>query len=632
MLNLMRKHAGSWMIKVMLFAISVVFVFWGVGSIRTRKATEVANINGAIITQQVYQEAYNRLVDNYRRIYGAQYNEELLKMLHPNELALDQLINNILMMQEAARLKIEVSDDELAQSIRQIPAFQYNGVFDIGRYNQLLAQNNMSVEQFEKEQSDQIVIQKLRAAVLSGVTVTENEARQWYKWSEAQINLEYVLFPPTRYQDINPSQGDVENFYKDHADAYRTEPRIRVTYLYFNPEAYRSEVHVTDEQVAEYYHDHPDEFKAAKRVQARHILIKVDKEADEKTVAAKKAEAEKIYKMAAAGQNFADLAKKYSEGPSKHQGGELGWFTRDKMVAPFADKAFDMKVGEVSEPVRTRFGWHIIKVEKIQEAATTSLEAASEKIRVKLTDEKAKGLALEKAQAVYDSVFDGDDLAAAGRAHQVPVATTDFFTSKGPDEKGIGQPQKFASVAFGLEKMAISEVQDLGNGFYILQTTQRMDAKVPPLEEVADRVKAGLIKSRQDAQAKADAQAFLAKVQKGDDFAKVCEEFKVVPLETGFFGRQAAIPQIGFKPQIQKEAFQLTMAKPLMHNVVQGSQGWYVLRLRSRQGPDDAGFAKEKDAIVKRLTEQKRQSTFQSWIEDLRSKGKIEIHKEMIKL
>jgi peptidyl-prolyl cis-trans isomerase D len=389
MLNLMRKHAGSLIIKIILFAIVVVFVLWGVGSVRSRKATQVAEINGEIITQQAYQQAYYRLVENYRRIYGDQYNDDLVKMLRPNEMALDQLINQVLMMQEADRLNIQIGEQELAEAIRAIPAFQNNGAFDYQRYNLLLSQNNLTPDQFEKERAEEIIAEKLRAVVLNGVTVTEDEARQWYDWFNAQVNLEYVLFAPTSYTDIQPAQDEVQAYFKEHADTYRSEPRIKVTYLHFHPDSYKSEVSIAAEQIAEYYSSHPNEFKTDKRVKARHILIKVDEGADEKTVEAKKAEAMKIYDMATAGQDFAELARKFSEGPSKDQGGELGWFTRDKMVEPFADKAFSMKSGEFSEPVRTRFGWHIINVEQTEEASSTSLESASEGIRLKLADDRA---------------------------------------------------------------------------------------------------------------------------------------------------------------------------------------------------------------------------------------------------
>ena len=144
MLSLMRKNAGSWLIKIVLFAIVIVFVFWGVGSMRSRNKTEVAEVNGEAIPVEVYRQAYNRMMDDLRRAYGGQVDDHFLKMLKPGQMALDRLVNRILLSQEAERLKIEVGSDELAQAIYSMPVFQINGAFNKGRYLQVLEQNDLS--------------------------------------------------------------------------------------------------------------------------------------------------------------------------------------------------------------------------------------------------------------------------------------------------------------------------------------------------------------------------------------------------------------------------------------------------------------------------------------------------------
>ena len=261
------------------------------------------------------------------------------------------------------------------------------------------------------------------------------------------------------------------------------------------------------------------------------------------------------------------------------------------------------------------------------------MEAASASIRQKLIDEKSRELAHSKAEEVYDSVYDGDDLDAAGRSHQVPAQTTDFFSAtKGPEEKQIGQPMKFAQVAFGLEKMAISEIQDLGNGYYLLQVTDRQEAVVPELEQVAARVKEDLVKALQDQKAQADAQDFLKSVREGQSFAEAAASRKLELKETGFFTRSGAIPLIGYEPEIQQNAFELTMEKPLPESAVKGREGWFVLRLKDRESPDDAGFDKDRASIMKQLTEQKKQEAFGNWLNDLKSRSKIEIFRDLTKM
>ena len=631
MLNLMRKHAGSWMIKIILFAIVVVFVFWGVGSMRSRQATQVAEINGEVITLDVYRQAYYQLLDNYRRIYGDQLNDDMLKLLRPNEMALEQLIQRALMLQEADRLNIDVGEQELASVIRQVPAFQNNGAFNYQLYRRVLAQNNLTVEQFESDRSKEMRMERLRSIILSGVVVSDDELRQWYDWSKAKVDLDYVLFPASRYTDISPAEAQIKEYFEANQKNYLTEPKVKARYIKFDPAVFESQVKVSDESIADYYRSNPDEFKTAKRVKASHILIKVDADADEETVAAKKREAQAIYELAkAAGADFAELARKYSQGPSKDQGGQLGWFTKDRMVKPFADEAFAMTPGEISEPVRTQFGWHIIKVEQVEESATRSLESATPSIREKISLEKSRAIALDKAEEVYNSVFDGDNLADAAKVHDMTEATTDFFTADNPVLKGIPDAQRFSQVAFGLDEMAISQIQDFSDAYYIIQVIERRAAAVPEYEQVKNRVKDDLIKERQDDQARKDAQAFLADAQKGGSFADISAKYGVTPEATGLFPRGGSIPKIGFESEISQTAFELSKEKPLPESPLKGRQGWYVVHFRSRQLPEGEGFEKEKATIAKRLEEQKKQAALQSWIADLRARSEVQINQSLI--
>lgn len=630
MLNLMRKHAGSWMIKVILFAITVVFVFWGVGSFTSRNQTQVADVNGEIISLDAYHQAYYQLLDNYRRVYGDQLNDTLLQMLRPGEQALNQLITRILMLQESDRLDIKVDDQELKEAIQAIPAFQNNGVFDYQRYQQLLSFNKMSVEQFEQSQKQDLQIGKLQALVVNGVQISDEEARQWYEWDHAQVNVEYVVFEPKQYKDVVPSQEQIETYYKANTAKYKTEPKVKVRYLHFDPDVYQPNIQVEDEAIAEYYQSHTDDFKTEKTVEARHILFKVNPDSDEAAVQEARAKAINVAKMAKAGQDFAQLAKQYSEGPTRDRGGLLGTFKRNAMVKPFADAAFSMSPGEISDPVRTRFGWHVIKVEKINPATTQSLEEATPKIRKRLIEERARQKALEAAELAYDSVFDGDDLSKASQSDRVPVRLTDFFTPSGPKDKNIGNPQQFATVAFGLEPMAISEIQDWDDGYYLLQVAEKIASTEPELDTVIDRVRKDVTSAQQSERAKADAETLLAELKKGDSLADASRRHTLEPKETGFFKRTGEIASIGFEQRISQVAFELSMEQPVPDQVVEGRKGWYVLRLKERKLPPREEYVKERAATLQRLTEQRRQTVFQSWITDLRARGEVDINQDLV--
>lgn len=630
MLNLMRKHAGSWMIKVILFAIVVVFVFWGVGSFRSRNQTQVADVNGEIISVEAYRQAYYQLLENFRRLYGDQLNDNLLKMLRPGQQALDSLISRILMLQESDRLGIDVDEQELADTIQAIAAFQNNGVFDYQRYQQLLSFNKMTTEQFEQTQQQDLRIGKLQSLITSAVNISDEDARQWYEWNNAEVNLDYVVFEAKKYNDVTPTQQQIEEYFEQNVIRYQTEPQVKVRYLFFDPNAYQEGVQVTDENVAEYYQQNAGEFRTEKTVQARHILFKVDEGSDPAVDEEKKALAAKVAKMAKSGKSFAQLAKQYSEGPTRDRGGFLGTFKRDAMVKPFADTAFSMNAGGISEPVRTQFGWHVIKVEKVNEAGTESLKDATPKIRNKLRMKQMRLKALEAAELVYDSVFDGDDLGDAGKTHQVPVMDTELFTASGFKDKTIGNPKQFAKTAFELDPMAISQIQDWDDGYYLLQVIERVDSKSPKLESVVERVREDVTKELQRDRAKSDAEAMLADINKGTTLAEASRRAAMQVNETGFFKRTGGIGKIGYEPQIAAVAFELSMDQPLADQVVEGRQGWYVLRLKERKLPLREDFVKELKSTRQRLTTQRKQAVFQRWIADLRQRSKIDINQELV--
>ncbi len=624
MLRLMRKKTGSWFIKILLGAIVVVFVFWGVGSFRAQRGGRVALVNGDQITQDEYREAYNNLIEQLRQRFGNNLNEEMIKMLQVRKQALNQLIDNRLLVQEAQRLKFRVSDKELAGAIMAIGAFQNAGVFDNRLYNNVLNRLRMTPEEFEVAQREAMLIEKLRTFITSSVKVSGEEAREWLNWTNASVNIDFVLFDPGSNKNIKPSQEEIKAFFEDHKAKYKTDAMVKVRYLHFDPDTYRSEVTIADEEIKYYYDENQEEFKTPKTVEARHILIKADKDADSETVEKTRKKAFDIMMMAKGGKDFAELAKQYSEGPSRDRGGHLGAFRKEAMVKPFADKAFSMKAGEISEPVRTRFGWHIIKVEKVNEATTLSFDEAEKKIQKKLADERAKYLASDIAEAVSDVSFEGDDLLQAARERNLNVLTTDFFTKKGP-EKGINNPKKFASTAFNLSVMEISDIQDFEDGYYILQVIEKIPEKIPEFEKVRKEVRADLVKERHDAKASKDANAFLSALKSGKSMSTESQNYNLAPTTTGLYKRNDSIPKIGFEREISEAAFKLTNEKKLPEKVIKGKKGYYVIQFRERKMPEFEEFYKEKAAITQRLLQQKKSTTFAALLSQIKSQSDITI-------
>jgi len=629
MLSLMRKHAGTWMIKVILGAIVVVFVFWGVGSYRSRQSGRVAKVNGTIITLDDYRESYNNLIEQVRQSFGNNLNEELIRMLQLRKRAMDQLIDKALMLQAAEKLKLTVSDEELAEFIRNIGAFQTAGVFDSGRYINTLSRNRLTPEDFEVQQREALIIDKLQALITGSIKVSDLEARQWYIWDNTEVDVDYLVVEPQRYKDIKLTDEEIRNYFDQHKDAYQTDPSIKVRYLYFKPEDYAARVTLSEDDIRDYYESNLDEFNVPKTVEARHILIKVDQNANAEQDESARKKAEEIFKLAKEGQDFAELARKYSEGPTKAKGGYLGTFRREEMVKPFSDKAFSMNAGDISEPVRTAFGWHIIKVEKVNPAKTLSLDEAEADIRKKLMADRSKNIAYDEAEAVYDATFESQNLDSIAADRNLKIQTTEFFTQKNPPRE-IKNAARFAATAFNLPINELSAVQDFADGYYLLEVVDKVQPQIPELKTVEQKVRNDLLKEKQDQRARDEANLLLTELKNGQTLASVSQKFKIPVKQTGFFKRNSPIPEIGAESDIARIAFKLSGEHKLAEEIIKGQKGYYVISFRKRQEPPSEGFEKEKAVIRDRLLQQKTIKTVDAWLTRLRSESEISIEEGLL--
>ncbi|MFP4310132.1 MAG: SurA N-terminal domain-containing protein [Desulfococcaceae bacterium] len=516
MLKFMREKAGSWFIKVILGLISLVFIFWGAGSFQSNRMIAVATVNGAPISAEDYRETYNRLVEQYRQQFGQNLDENMLRMLNLERQALDSLVDQSLLRQEAKRLDIRVTDQELVESIRQIPAFQVDGNFDRTAYNRVLGMNRLTPETFETMQRDSLLVDKMRSLVVDGVNVSDAEARTWYRWNEAEVNVEYARFSPDDMTEVTVEEAAVREYYEANVDNYKTEPRVKARYVAFQTEAFEAKAEIAEAEIEAYYNANSDEFNEPATVRARHILFSLDENAEPEVVEEKRKAAEAVMTEAREGADFAELARAHSEGPSAERGGDLGTFTRDRMVAPFAEAAFSMEPGEISDPVRTRFGWHIIKVEAVNEAKTESLEEARDRIVETLKAEQAKRLAEEAAENLVAQVYEGDSLGEVAEMQGLTAEETEFFTrAQGP--KGMAGAAAFSNAAFSLETDQISEPEAFSDGYYVIQVVENEPAEIAPFEDVAAQVRADLLRERREEKAREAAEAFLARLKAGEE-------------------------------------------------------------------------------------------------------------------
>ncbi len=624
MLSLMRKHASSWIIKFLLAAIIVVFIPWGVQQYTSGRSSRVAEVNGSIITLDDYRSTYTNLVEQVRQSFGNNVNDELIQTLGLPKRALDQLIDRALMLQAAEKLSIQVSDDELAQSIGSIGAFQTAGVFDNQRYLSMLSRTQLTPEAFEVQQREAMVINKLQGFISGNIKVSDTEAQQWYKWNNTEVDLDYVLIEPQQIKNIKPTAEEIQSHFEANKEKYKTDPELKIRYLYLNPQNYLDKLKILEEDIADYYESNLDKFRTPQTVQARHILMRVDQNATPEQVKDARQRIVDVLKLARDGQDFAELAAEYSEGPTKSKGGDLGTFRRQDMVKPFSDKAFSMQAGEISEPVRTDFGWHIIKVEKVNPATVQSLDEARTEIEDKLKADRSRNLAYDEAEAVFDATFEGQQFIDIAKERGLKMINTDFFTQKkGP--AGTQNARQLAEAAFKLPLNEVSEIQDLGNGYYLIEALEKRPAQIPELKDVEAEVKKDLIKEKKDAEALRQAQSILTELENDTTLTAAADKLNLKAQTTGLFKRNDSIPGIGYESEIAGAAFKLSDSDAFHKEPIKGQKGVYVIKFKDRKEPSLEGFEKEKSDIKARLLQQKSFKAVETWLNRIKEESEIVI-------
>ncbi|NOY67957.1 MAG: peptidyl-prolyl cis-trans isomerase [Deltaproteobacteria bacterium] len=610
------------MIKILLFIIVIAFVLMGAGTFYAQRNRKLASVNGEPITVEQYQQEYNRLLANIRSQFQGNISDELIEKMNLKKQALDSLTEQVLLKQSADKLGLHVPGKELVAAITQIPSFQHNGVFNQKQYQYVLRQNHLTPKTFESLQKDSMITGRVKTFVGNSVQVSDSEVRQYYNGENAAINIDVVVFDPAEIKDVKATDAEIKADFKAHGEDYKTEPEIKTRYVRFAPESYLSEVTVTDDGVNLYYSEHPDEFNAPETVTARHILLKLDNKADDALVAKRKKEAESIAEKAKGGEDFEKLAKAFSEGPSKDKGGFLGTFKRGDMVKPFSDAAFSMKPGEISDPVRTRFGWHIIKVEKHEDASVKPLDKVADTIRKKLALEKAKNIAYEKAEAAYDVSYDGDDLVKNAKPLGFTIKETGLFAeTKGPS--GIADARAFAKAAFSLEKMEISDVREIGGAYYLIQVVEKAAPEIPDLKDVKDRVTADVLAKKRIDAAKQAAKDFLKAAKAANEMAGPAEKAGLQIETTGFFKKKDPIPTIGRNSEIADAAFKLGENRRFPDAEIKSRGKFYVIGYKGAKLPDDKAFETEREKAKKSLVSRKQTRRVEQWIAGLKKRAEI---------
>ncbi len=636
MLRVLREHATSWMLRGILILVAVTFISWGGYSlIREKNRDYAANVNGENIGFREYIDAYQGMIKQYREALGPAFSDKLAEELHLKDKVLDDLISRKLIIQEAKKLGISVSDEELRQIIETVPAFQVNGQFDARIYDRFLRLNRMTSDEFERSERERLLLSKVVNLIrLNGGKVSEEEVLDAYVFSNERINVNFVKISPEAFKgEITANDIDIKNYYEKHQEDFRIPAFIQLQYLLFRSSDYEGKTTVTPEEVLRTYNLQKESFKTPKRLKVREILIKTTPQDSAEVVETKRKKAEEVLQKVKQTKDFGLLAKQYSESPNASKGGEIGWIQKGTLDEPTEAALFALKAGETTAVLRRPTGFSIFKMDEVQEEKQKTIDEVRDQIVQRLRREKAGAQASREADDAFYSVFRNRDLEKFAQEKNVTLKTTGFF-KQGDDLPEIGRDPSFYSSAFSLKVGEISPVVSAPPNFYVLKLVNKKDSRIPRMEEVKEEIRRKVIGEKSEEKARAVADELLAQIRKGKPIREAAKERGLSTDETGLFARTSGlIPKVG---PIGRESLtsvsSLTEKNPVSKEALHTKDGYFGLVLQGSQAPDMGPFPSLKKDLESRLTYQKQDEFFQNWLAQLKTRAKIDISQEARKI
>ncbi len=618
MLDAIRRNAQSWGVKVIFGIIILVFVFWGVGSFRSERGDVLAEINESPLFLEDFQRVYRQTLDNLRQENPNVSVDELERMDFRGQI-FGQMVNAKLLEQEAARLGLNVSAQELRQAITGMQVFRdLEDRFDPAQYQAVLRAHNLTPSQFERDFRGDLIIQRLQDFIALPAAVSDQEVRDIFTFAQEETVLEYHSFPWTTELDgFDVDEEAVEAHYQSQLNTFQVPARIQIAYLNISPAELADPTRVTQEEIAAYYTAMAHEYALPEQVKARHILIPPEDDTEEAHERAREALLEVLVRIQA-GESFADMAREYSQDATAAQGGDLGWFGRGEMVAEFEDAAFAIEPGQLSEPVRSPFGWHLIQVEDRRESGVVPLEEVASTIRARLAEEHALEQLPETLDMAMEQIIVGESLEQAAGKLGLELRTSEFFPM-GQSPAGLDLSPEAVAVLFGLQDGAITQTPILmADGYLLAQRIDFEPQRVRPLEEVRDRVVAQLRLEKAKEAARTKAEQTLETIT--SEAAEIPEE----PRTSAPFGRQGFIPGLGFHPNLGSDAFAAPVGDWLP-KVYEMQDAFIVARVQKRIAPSEEQWLAEQDEWRASLLQSRQREFTQAFVAELQSKADIRI-------
>lgn len=627
-------------LKWTLFAVIIVFVLgfvffsgsdWGGDSANQ----VVARMGADQISAAEFDRMYQTQVQRYREMYKGNFSPELARALDLPRQVLDGMIDRKLRIESAERLKLSVSDEELAREIAALPFFQENGQF-IGaeKYGERLRLSGMLPETFEEGLREDLLVRKYEALVKASVAIPEDEVRRQFSAQNDKATIEYILVPASRLESsVEPTDADLKTYYDKNRERYRAPEQRRANYLLVDKIKVRARVPVTDAEIRAQYEAKKATFAVPELVTVHHILIAADANAGPDADAKARAKIEALIKRLGAGEDFAKLARENTDDPTgKENGGQLPPFGRGQMVPEFEQAAFDMKPGEIRGPVKTSYGYHVLKLIAKTPPGTRPLEEVRPSLAGDLTERKAEAesarLAAELAAKIRSSKSKSDEDLRKLQSDVVTYNSTEWFGRSGPIA-GIGANAEFSSEAWSGKIGDVSgKPIETSRGTAFVRPLAERPAGVQPFEEVRAKIAEDWKAERKEKDAIEKLQPAARELASGTGLKDLAARYETEVKTTPEFGPSGPVPDLGAAPKLLEAVFRTPAGQA--GPPVPVPSGFVLFRVLGRTQADPAAYATQKAAVADSLRAKEAERLIRSVNQQMRADRKVEVNEALL--
>ena len=601
----------------------------------------IAKVDGEDITTEEVKDTARGMLQQQGAQLGA--NAAMLMPFFAQRAA-DQLVDRQALVSEAQRLGFKATPQEIKDELqhgRYAEIFFPGGTF-IGQaeYQGLLQQHNLTVPVFEDSVGKEILISKLQALITGSASVSDAAIRQEFDKQNTKVKFDYaVLNQEDIKKGLHPTTEELKAFYDSHKKNYADSipEKRKVQYAMIDLSKIENGVQVTHDELQSYYNQHRDQYRVPEQAKVSHILIKTplpgpDGKVDEKGSAEAQRRAEDILKQLKAGAKFEDMAEKYSEDPgSAKEGGSLGWIGKGRTVPEFEKAAFSLPIGQISDLVKSSYGFHIIRVDARQEAHMKTLEEVKDQIEPILKQQKAQQIAQKQADDLLQAAK-GQGLNAAASAKGVPVVTSDFFSRKDM-LPGLGPSPQFMDAVFTTAEKSPPQMAPTSQGFAVFDLLAVKPQSTPTFDEIRSRVEEEFKNERSNVLLSQKTQELSDRAKTEHDLKKAAKELGAIIKTSEFVAPDGQVPDIGSMTGQAAVAF--SMKPGDISGPIQSGTNGAVIQVTEVQAPSEADFAAKRDQIRDSLLQSKEQELFALFVTNLRDQmeksGKIKINQEEMK-